>query len=1094
MSRAKSQRRAAPLLSVRTAVVLLASLSAWAQTSTSLIQGTITDASGAPVPNARVTATLANTDTNYSTVANESGNYVIPDIRPGEYTITADAPAFKRTRRSGVVINVNQRARVDLALQVGDVQESVQVAADVTNVDTYTASINETVDSRRIADLPLNGRQALQLQALLPGVVPAAQGQAASFIALNTYLTFSINGTRPSASLYMLDGGVNMDMYNNTPAAFPNPDAVQEFTVQSTNYTAAVGGTPGAAVTVVTKSGSNAYHGEVYEFLRNDYLNTRNFFAAGKPSLRKNQFGGNAGGPVRRNRTFFFGAYEGNRERRPVTSSSSVVPSALERQGDFSQSRLSAGPVRDPLTNELFPNNIIPASRLDPVAQNFTNDFLPLPNLSGNRYSYTASLPYTDNQFTGRLDHNLSSRSRLMLRYFYDDYRYNNNDALLNFNSVYDWATQNAAISHQFTLNATTTNTATFTFNRNTFIRAPLPTGKHESWEALGCVSCVVTHPDSVPTDWTLSITGGVGIRSSTAFLSYMQNEQFIDSFSKSAGNHLLTMGGGLIKTRRHGNEYTPSSPAFTFDGTRSGSGNGYADYFLGAPVSVNETTVLLSWTTKLVPSLFFEDDWKVSRKLTLNLGMRWEPYLPLEEQHNRLTAFRPGQQSTLYPNAPRGLLLAGDPGVPDSIVDREWRKFAPRIGFAFDPQGNGKTSIRGGYGIFNDTPRLVVYNIFPGRQPFSVGTTVTNPYSLTDPYRGQQNVVNALLNYVNGVPPGTTSFQFVTPVLVSSISQGFTNGYVQQWNFNIQREVVKDFVATAAYVGTKGTHLQIPEEVNGAPYVPGTCGSSACSTSGNINQRRFYQPFAAVESIESNGNSTYHALQLSLKKRFGAGYSILASYTFSKFIDMTSDDGHGSTSSTATNPFDWNYDRGLSDNNVPHRFTTSFVWELPVFRNAGGLKRTLLGGWQLNGILLLQSGKPFSVVAGTNRSLSGGGGDRADLIGSGAVATYGDQARGQFISKYFDTSRFALPALGTFGTAGRNILQGPGYADVDMSVFKLFRITESKALALRWEVFNVFNRPNFGNPSGNFSSSAFGQISSAGDPRIMQVGLKFQF
>src|SRR5690242_16989757 len=378
MSRAKSQRRAAPLLSVRTAVVLLASLSAWAQTSTSLIQGTITDASGAPVPNARVTATLANTDTNYSTVANESGNYVIPDIRPGEYTITADAPAFKRTRRSGVVINVNQRARVDLALQVGDVQESVQVAADVTNVDTYTASINETVDSRRIADLPLNGRQALQLQALLPGVVPAAQGQAASFIALNTYLTFSINGTRPSASLYMLDGGVNMDMYNNTPAAFPNPDAVQEFTVQSTNYTAAVGGTPGAAVTVVTKSGSNAYHGEVYEFLRNDYLNTRNFFAAGKPSLRKNQFGGNAGGPVRRNRTFFFGAYEGNRERRPVTSSSSVVPSALERQGDFSQSRLSAGPVRDPLTNELFPNNIIPASRLDPVAQNFTNDFLPL--------------------------------------------------------------------------------------------------------------------------------------------------------------------------------------------------------------------------------------------------------------------------------------------------------------------------------------------------------------------------------------------------------------------------------------------------------------------------------------------------------------------------------------------------------------------------------------------------------------------------------------------------------------------------------------------------------------------------------------------
>ena len=382
-----SSRGVAPWWSAQAVVlVLLASSIALAQTSSSLIQGTITDSSGAPVPNARVTATLANTETDYSTVTNESGNYVLPDVRPGEYSISADAPAFKRTRRSGVVIEVNQRARIDLTLQVGDVQESVQVSADITNVDTYSASINETVDSRRMADLPLNGRQALQLQSLLPGVVLAAQGQAASFIALNTNLTFSINGTRPSASLYMLDGAINMDMYNNTPAAFPNPDAVQEFSIQTTNYTAVVGGTPGAAVTLVTKSGSNGYHGEMYEFLRNDYLNTRNFFAAGKPPLRKNQFGGNAGGPIRRNKTFFFGAYEANRERRPVTSSGTVEPTALERQGDFSQSRLSAGPVRDPLTNQPFPNNVIPTARLDPVALNFTSDYLPLPNLAGNRY------------------------------------------------------------------------------------------------------------------------------------------------------------------------------------------------------------------------------------------------------------------------------------------------------------------------------------------------------------------------------------------------------------------------------------------------------------------------------------------------------------------------------------------------------------------------------------------------------------------------------------------------------------------------------------------------------------------------------------
>ncbi|HLJ45717.1 MAG TPA: carboxypeptidase-like regulatory domain-containing protein, partial [Bryobacteraceae bacterium] len=1075
-------------------LALLTSSFAFAQLSTSLIQGTITDSSGAPVPNAKVVATLANTDTNYSTVTNQSGNYVIPDVRPGEYSISAEARAFKRAVRTGVVIEVNQYAHIDLTLQVGEVSQSVEVSANATNIDTYTSSINETVDLHRVEDLPLNGRQALQLQILLPGVVLAPEGQAASLIALNTNLTFSINGTRPSASLYLLDGAINMDLYNNTPAAFPNPDALQEFSIQTTNYTAVVGGTPGAAVNMVTKSGSNAYHGELYEFLRNNVLDARNFFAAKNPELRKNQFGANAGGPIRHNKLFFFGAYEGNRQRQPVTSSSNVVPTALERQGNFSQSKLPTGAVTDPLSGLPFPNNIIPSSRLDPVAQKFTSDFLPLPNFGANLFNYTISLPYTDDQFTGRLDENFSDRNHLMLRYLYDDNRYLNNDALLNFNSDYDWATQNVALSHTFTFNATTTNTATFTFNRNTFIRSPLPTGKDENWTALGCISCVVTHPASVPTDWTLSITGGVGIRSSTAFLSYMQNEQFEDSFSKSLGNHLLTMGGALIKARRHGEEYpSGASPNYSFDGSRSGSGNGYADWFLGLPLTLTQGTELLSWTDKIVPSLFFEDDWKVSRKLTLNLGVRWEPYLPLKEQHNRLTAFRPGVQSTLYPNAPRGLLVAGDPGVPDSLINAEWSKISPRVGFAFDPQGNGKMSIRGGYGIFADTPRLVAYNIFPGRQPFSIGTTVSDPYSLTDPYNGHQNVANALLQYAGGVPIGNTSYQFVTPVPTSSVAPGFTNGYAQQWNFNVQRDLIKDFVVTAAYVGTKGTHLEIPEELNGAPYIPGNCSAGQygltaagpCSTSGNINQRRIYQPFSLIETLESNGNSTYHAMQLSLKKRFGAGYSILASYTFSKFIDMTSDDGHGSTSSLATDPFNWFFDRGIADNNRTHRFTASFIWEVPAFRKARGLRKSVLGGWQLNGIVQLQSGVPFSVLAGVNRSLSGGAGDRANLTGSGPVAIYGT------VKEYFDTSRFALPALGTFGTAGRNILQGPGYADVDISAFKSFRITEPTSLTLRWEVFNLFNRANFGNPSGAFSSAAFGQITSANDPRIMQVALK---
>ena len=1069
-------------------LVMLAAIPLFCQTSSSLIQGTVADTSGAPVANATVTATLSSTETGYTTLTNADGNYVIPNIRPGEYTVSFEAPAFRKAIRTGVLIEINQRARLDMTLVVGDVKESISVAADVTNVDTFTASLNETVDTRRVVDLPLNGRQALQLQTLLPGVVPAAQGQAASGIAVNTNLTFSINGSRPSGSLYTLDGGVNMDLYNNTPAAFPNPDALQEFSIQTNSYTAVYGGDPGAAINAVTKSGTNAYHGAVYEFLRNDVLNTRNFFAISKPPLRKNQFGGNVGGPIIHNKTFFFASYEGNRERRGSTYSGTVVPTVFERQGNFSQSKLPTGPVKDPVTGVPFPGNIIPASRLDPVAQKFVNTFVPLPNVNGNQLTYNLSQPYTDDQFTGRLDHNFSERSRIMVRYFYDDTHYNNADSLIAFQSTYDWPTHNVAISHQFTFGPTATNTATVTFNRNTFIRSPLATAGAPDWASLGCVSCVVVHPGSIPTDWSISVSGGFGVRSSDAYLSYMQNFQYIDSFNKNIGNHLLSMGGSVITARRNGREYFNASPVFSFDGSRSGSGNGYADLYLGLPISVVQNTILQSFTSKVAPAAFVEDDWKVTRNLTLNLGVRWEPYLPLQERNNRLMAFRPGEQSIVYPTAPLGLVFPGDKGISDTIVPNEWNKFAPRIGFAWDPFGDGKTSVRAGYGLFYDTPRLVAYNTFPSRQPFSVGTTLSNPYSLTDPYRGAANIASELLNYSSGVPAGQTSFQFVTPVAISNIDPGFTNGYLQQWNFNLQRDLIKDFVLTAAYVGTKGTHLQIQEEVNGAPYVPGS------STSGNINQRRLYQPFAGIETLEANGNSTYHALQLTLKKRFSAGYTILSSYTFSKFIDLAADDGHGSTSSTATDPFKWFYDRGISDLNIEQRFVTSFLYELPVFRNSRGWRGTLLGEWQLNGIVTLQTGTPFSVTAGTNRSLSGGGGDRADLVGSGPVAVYGDQSRASFVHEYFDVARFALPALGTFGTAGRNILTGPGLINVDASAFKSFRLGEKRSLEFRWETFNLANRPNFNNPSAALNSSTFGQVTSAKDGRIMQAALKLLF
>ncbi|MBC7928540.1 MAG: TonB-dependent receptor, partial [Bryobacteraceae bacterium] len=594
--------------------VALVAGSLWAQTTTGLIFGTVTDSSGAAIPNARVSA--VNTGTQSRTVAatNEQGGYVFPALFPGVYNVEVEAPSFRKHSRNSVQIEVNQRALVDVQLEVGNLAETVDVSADATSVDTFSSTIKEVVDSQRIVDLPLNGRNALQLQALLPGSIQIQSGQAASLIALNTSMSFAINGTRGNASSYMLDGGLNMDMYNNLATAFPNPDALQEFSILQNNYSAAYGRNAGAVINMVTKSGTNQYHGTVYEFFRNTHLNTRNFFAAERAPLHRNQFGATTGGPVRlpyyngRDRSFFFFSFEGARESSARTSSGTILPTALERRGDFSQSRVGNGRpvmVADPATvtaqNPLgvpFPNSVIPPNRLDPVAVRFAEAFLPLPNLPGNSFGYNLSIPQTDNQGVAKFDQMIGDKHRFSLRYFFDDYFRLNNDGLLDFNSQFNWATHNATINDTHTFSPNVTNVATITFNRNTFIRSPLPTPSGaSSWAELGCRSCPQLAPAGVPEHWNVAINNGFNVRSSTAFFSYMQNWQGIDNLSIVKDQHLISVGGEISRSRRNGREFFNAAPVFTFNGQRSGaSGYGYADFFLGVPVSVQQNTPLRSY------------------------------------------------------------------------------------------------------------------------------------------------------------------------------------------------------------------------------------------------------------------------------------------------------------------------------------------------------------------------------------------------------------------------------------------------------------------------------------------------------------------
>jgi hypothetical protein len=1089
---------------MRTVSLLLLVTSSLLAQGNAVVFGTVTDQSSAALANAEVTATNEATGSVESVKSNAAGNYIFPELRPGTYKITGQVAGFGTIEHPGVVVEVERRVRVDLLMHVGEVKQVLQVAGAATTVDTLTSTLKDTVDTKRMDDLPLNGRNALQLQGILPGAIQMGSGSAASGIALNTAMVFSVNGTRPSQSAYVLDGGLNMDMYNNVPAAFPNPDALQEFSTLQNSYSAVNGRDAGAVVTMVTKSGTNQLHGVLYDFLRNNDFDSRNFFSATVSPLHRNQFGGNFGGPVviphvynGHDRTFFFFAYEATRQELGQTSSSTVVPSALERQGNFSQSLLKGKPitVAPPSTvtpqapNGIpYPGNIIPQSLLDPVALNFTKAFIPLPNSGGNIYAYNLSVPTNDNQVVTRFDHSFSNNDKLSFRYFWDDNFNIANYSLPSFNGTLDWVTYNYTLNETHIFTPSLINTATLTVARNVFYRSPEVTTP-ANWAALGCTpTCVPLAPPNIPTDWILGISGGLGLSIATNYRSFMMNYQFIDNIVWTKGNHLLTFGGDIAKVRRNGRENFDTDPGFSFNGLQTGSyGYGYADFYSGAAYSVYQNSPISSWQYKYTPFLYFQDDWRVTHKLTLNLGVRWEPYVPVADKYGENTAFRPGQQSTVYPLAPLGYLFPGDQGINGlGVVPVRWDRFSPRFGFAWDPFGDGKTSIRGGYGIFSDTVQLVTLNSNPTSQPFSYGLTTYN-VQLSNPYGSNPQQLQLLLNYTHATTPQERAAKvFYLPMPIMNMNPNFTSAYVQQWNFNVQRELWRKFVVTAAYLGNKGTHLHVSEQQNPGIYIPGQ------STTTNIDSRRIYPGYQTIESIQSTANSNYQSLQISWNRQFENGFTVLGSYVYSKAIDQESTDGNSGLGSQSSNPFNWNADIGLANFNVKSRFLTSFIYQIPLFRGAKGIERALLGGWAVNGILTLQTGIPFSVTAGTDRSLSGVGLDRANV--SGPAPTYNNQSNNSKVAEYFDIGAFTLPALGTFGTSGRNILTGPGLENLDAGLFKDFHITEVRRFQIRWEVFNSLNRPPFLNPTASLASSNLGRILTAGNPRIMQLAAKFYF
>ena len=1053
---------------LRTLAILIAlSATVFAQ-GTVTIYGNVTDPSGAAIAGAKVTVTNTATDQSRDTTSAPDGNYVVPDLRVGAYRLSVTAAGFKTFVQDGIQVQVDENRRVPVQMAVGGVTETVTVSADLAQVETRTSALRQVVDSARIVELPLNGRNPLQLSYMVAG----SSGSADPAGGQSENTSVSIDGMRPNSNNYSLDGADNQDPFFNTPSVFPNPDALEEFSLQTSNYSAELGRNAGAVMNAVTRSGSNGLHGTLFEFLRNQDMDARNFFANSVSPFKRNQFGATVGGPIRKDKTFFFGSYQGTRVKSEPGTQTPIVLTAAQRTGNFTGSKT----INDPLTKAPFANNTIPTSRLSQASLNFMEAFVPLPNSpSNNAYTFPNEAVTTDDQAVAKIDHLIGAANHLSGRLIYERNNTNqvpNADDVPGFWAIINYSNWNVSVNDIHTFSPHLVNQFTFGFNDIT--REQLPhVGAQKSWVDFGA-GFVRSAPGPIAYD--TQVSGYFRAFSRYLLDQYRKYYQFTDGVNWILGSHSLKIGADIRRSICDQGQNFQTDPQVIF--TANYTGLALADFLLGRPNSFTEGSPNAGSPRTWEIAAYVQDDWKVSPRLTLNLGLRWDPWLPYEDALHAISQFRPGQQSTVFPTAPLGYVFPGDSGVSSTSLQSRMNNWGPRVGFAYDLLGNGKTSLRGGWGLFYSDIRQQSLNNLSSNEPFGISMAVTQPTGgLANPYADTGNPFPF-------VPPATAqakqSFKFILPLTtVSEVDPNFRNAMVQQWNLSVQQQLFSDWILTVAYAGSTGRHLFIQDQLN--PAIFGKVGA-------NVNARRLYAPnYTSIVDQLSVGNSSYNGLQVSANKRFHHGLTILANYTWSKSIDIGSNDGDA-----PANPFNIRAERGVSNFNLPHKFGGSFIWQLPGGTIHSAPLRTIAGGWELNGIFTFQSGNPFTVTSGVDNSQSGVGADRANIVGDWRLS--GDRSKAQKIAQYFNKAAFAVNPLGTFGNSGRNVMIGPGNQTIDFGAIKTFAIHERYRVQFRAEAFNLFNHANLNNPNANVSAATFGTITGAGAPRVLQLALKAMF
>jgi hypothetical protein len=1027
----------------------------------------VRDATGAIVPDAEVVAVKL--DTNETKIAHSGGQgqYLLPGLQVGVYNLRARKAGFRTAEQKNVELSALQSLRADFHLQVGEIAESVTVTGETTEVDTRTAVHGMLVDDRRVRDLPLNGRNVIDLVRLIPGVNSVGTTIRPAF----GQQTISVNGGRTWSVNFLLDGGSVNYFHRGQGLEMPPPDAIQEFRVVTVG-TPAEYGRGSATLSAVTKSGTNKFHGSAWEFLRNDDLDARSFFSAGVPKLRFNQFGFTTGGPVRRNKHFFFLSYQGLRINEDQVSSAATPATEAERRGDFSAART---PIVDPLNNgALFPNGMIPQSRFDAVATKVLQTYVPAANRPGGQYVGQVGRPTNGNQWIGRWDSNITDRQHFNFRYFTDDSSGAENfPEGSSFPGYSPFANtlhmQTATAEHTFVVTPSLFNSFRATITRfnyeeaNTVRKTLVELGATDFLHAGG--------PATVP---SLNVSGRFQLSPGRDRQRLSTNLDLSQSLSWTHNNHQVKFGADIQLNRFTYRDNSTTGGTFPFDG--SFTKDALADFVIGKAQRLQQASPLDTDQRYTVQGYYIQDTWKVSQRVTISAGLRWEVFPVFKDRFGKMTSYVAGAQSKRFPNAPQGLLFLGDEGFP---YHDDHNNAGPRIGLAWDLFGTGKTSVRASFGAFYEplTGEMAGGVLLP--QPFGLTNSLDSPFALSAPYRGVRNP----FPYV--VDPA--SAKFVLPVVIpKSFDPGVRTPYSMNYNLGVQHQVTRTIMVEASYVGNGGRKLPGLREFN-----PGVFRAGA--TGGNVNARRGLAPtYGSIGMLFTGATSSYNGLQLRAVKRFGHGLTFTSAYTWSKAIDVY---GGGAFANVGQqdpqNVYNLRGDRGRGENDLRHRWVSSYLYELPFLRGSQWYAR-LLGGWELGGILTLETGKPVTVVTGRDNSLTGVNFDRPDVNGPPELPS--DRSRAERIVRYFRTEVFSANLPGQYGNAGRGIMSSPGTFGFDISTSKAFRIMESHSLQFRWDAFNVVNRPNFGGPNSTLVSPAVGRLQRAGGGRVMQVSLKYMF